>query len=195
MRDSSRLVKDIVKAQAAVRSMGFDEFNQMFDSLMSTINRFAQGDSANLSDAMEVVKAQAAVRSMTADEMNELIVGLVDKMRTYSSGQPAMAPDDTSVSRNVRTAPQSLAPQGPQKPAVDPKEAFQQEKIICLECGKAFRVLGNRHLSKHGLDQDAYRRKWAIPETQPLACGELTEKRRDQMKKQQIWKKRKELTN
>ena len=46
---------------------------------------------------------------------------------------------------------------------VDPKKSIQRNKVICLECGKEFKLLGSRHLREHGLDAKAYRKKYGFP--------------------------------
>jgi len=59
-----------------------------------------------------------------------------------------------------------------------PLETLQRSQVICLECGKAHRLLSSRHLILHGLTATAYKQKWGIPLGQPLSARSLTQHRR-----------------
>jgi predicted transcriptional regulator len=59
-----------------------------------------------------------------------------------------------------------------------PWETFQRSQVICLECGKAHRLLSSRHLVLHGLTAKAYKKKWGIPLGRPLSAQSLTQRRR-----------------
>ena len=61
-----------------------------------------------------------------------------------------------------------------------PLATLQQSQVICLECGKAHRLLSNRHLVLHGLTAKAYKKKWHIPLGRPLSARSLTQRRRRQ---------------
>ena len=57
---------------------------------------------------------------------------------------------------------------------MDPKKSILKNKVICLQCGKEFKQLGNRHLKEHGLDAKAYRKKYGFKARQPLAAKSLS---------------------
>lgn len=59
-----------------------------------------------------------------------------------------------------------------------PLATLQRAKVICLECGKAYRMLASRHLVLHGLTAQGYKQKWGLPLSQPLSAKSLTERRR-----------------
>jgi hypothetical protein len=50
-----------------------------------------------------------------------------------------------------------------------PQESIQKDKVICLESGKGYKLLSNRHLALYGLTPREYKKKWNIPQTTPLS--------------------------
>ena len=44
-------------------------------------------------------------------------------------------------------------------PAISPADSIQEDKVICLECGKEFKQLTQKHLSLHSLSPKEYRQK------------------------------------
>jgi predicted transcriptional regulator len=59
-----------------------------------------------------------------------------------------------------------------------PLESLQRDQVICLESGKPFKLLSNRHLALYGLTPREYKKKWGIPQTTPLSSSVLTQRRR-----------------
>lgn len=59
-----------------------------------------------------------------------------------------------------------------------PETSIQRNHVVCLECGKAFTLLSNRHLALHGLTPKEYKRKHGLRMTQPLSAQTLSAKRR-----------------
>lgn len=55
--------------------------------------------------------------------------------------------------------------------------SIQQEKVICLECGKALQLLSHRHLAAHGLTPMTYKRKHSLCSTQSLCTYDLARRR------------------
>jgi predicted transcriptional regulator len=82
----------------------------------------------------------------------------------------------------------------PPAPAVDPKKAIRDKSIDCLECGKRFKVITQKHLATHGLTPSEYKEKWGYPKSQALVCKSLQRERRKKMKEMQLWKKRKKAS-
>lgn len=78
-----------------------------------------------------------------------------------------------------------------QEPAVDPKKAIKEKSIICLECGKPFKIITKKHLAKHNLTTEEYREKWGYRKGSPLVCKSLQRERRKKMKSMKLWEKRK----
>ncbi len=56
-------------------------------------------------------------------------------------------------------------------------DSIQQERVVCLECGKALRLLSHRHLATHGLTPRTYKCKYGIQLTQALCTHELARRR------------------
>ena len=55
---------------------------------------------------------------------------------------------------------------------------LKRTQVICLECGKAFKLLSNRHLALHGLTPREYKQKHGIRMTQALSARTLSARRR-----------------
>ena len=60
----------------------------------------------------------------------------------------------------------------------DPQSSIQRNQVLCLECGKAFKLLSNRHLALHDLTPRAYKHKHGIRMTQALSARTLSARRR-----------------
>lgn len=67
--------------------------------------------------------------------------------------------------------------EAPAETLPEPKDSIRNHDVICLECGRSFKLLSNRHLTLHGLTPRAYKQKHGIPLTQPLSAKTLTRKR------------------
>jgi len=59
-----------------------------------------------------------------------------------------------------------------------PESSIQRNHVICLECGKAFTLLSNRHLALHELTPRTYKQKHGLRLTQPLSAQTLSARRR-----------------
>lgn len=123
-----------------------------------------------IKEALEIVKAQASVRNMTEEEITSMVKKLADNIKIISEG------GDAGVA---------------QEPAVDPKKAIKEKSIICLECGKPFKIITKKHLAKHNLTTEEYREKWGYRKGSPLVCKSLQRERRKKMKSMKLWEKRK----
>jgi predicted transcriptional regulator len=126
----------------------------------------------HLKQALEIVKAQASVRSMTEEEITSMVQKLAEDIKNIGDGLEVQAPETKN-------------------PPVDPKKAIREKSIICLESGKAFKILTKRHLAKFGLTPDEYREKWGYPKGMPLVCKSLQRDRRKKMKDMKLWERRK----
>jgi predicted transcriptional regulator len=119
-----------------------------------------------LKEAVEIVRAQASVRTMTADEISSMVKKIASDLRALSDG--IMEPEA-------------------QEPAVDPKKAIREKSVICLECGKSFKVLTKKHLASHGLTPEEYKEKWGYKKGTSLVAKSLARERRKKMKKMKLW--------
>ena len=123
-----------------------------------------------IKQALEIVKAQASVRDMTEEEINSMI---------------------TSVTRSIQsTMPETQFLDEKTEPAVDPKKSIKERSIICLECGKQFKVITKKHLAKHNLTPEEYKVKWDLKKNTSLVCKSLARDRRKKMQEMELWKKR-----
>jgi len=127
-----------------------------------------------LKEALEIVKAQASVRTMTEEEITSMVQSL-------SKGIRNIAEDNAEVTTNV-------------EPPVDPKKAIREKSVICLECGKSFKVLTKKHLASHGLTPEEYRAKWGYKKGTSLVAKSLARERRKKMKDMKLWEKRRTHT-
>ncbi|PON16499.1 transcriptional regulator [Candidatus Entotheonella serta] len=106
----------------------------------------------------EIVAAQAGHTRLTSEEigdsLRQVFRTLLDVKRT---GQ------DVEVEESV---------------VRDPQSSIQRNQVICLECGKSFKLLSNHHLALHGLTPREYKQKHGIRMTQALSARTLSQRRR-----------------
>ncbi|WP_457571812.1 MucR family transcriptional regulator [Desulfovulcanus sp.] len=126
-----------------------------------------------LKQALEIVKAQASVRNMTEDEITSMVKTLAEGIRNVAEGEEKKEPT---------------------KPAVDPKKAIREKSILCLECGKSFKVLTKKHLASHDLTPEEYKEKWGYKKGTSLVAKGLARERRKKMQEMRLWEKRKKTT-
>ena len=120
--------------------------------------------------AIELATAQASVRVMEEEEMVAMI-------RSLSTSLKKMTDDSLDID-------------GEESLASSPARSIKEKTITCLECGKVFKLITSKHLSTHGLDAEAYRRKWGLKPDTPLVCKSLQRTRRKKMKDMKLWEKR-----
>ena len=124
-----------------------------------------------LKAALEIVKAQASARSMTEEEINSMIAKVANGIRAAGSGSVVTTSEETTGYG-------------------DPKKAIKEKSVVCLECGKAFKVLTKKHLAAHGLTPEEYRAKYGYKKGAPLAAKSLQRERRKKMKEMRLWERR-----
>ncbi|MFO7875817.1 MAG: MucR family transcriptional regulator [Desulfovermiculus sp.] len=124
-------------------------------------------------EALNIVKAQASVRNMTEDEITSMVQGLSQQLKKITEkGEGEDKSEQT------------------QEPAVDPKKAIREKSVVCLECGKTFKVLTKRHLALHGLTPEEYKAKWGFRKNTALIAKGLARQRKNKMNEMQLWKRR-----
>lgn len=106
---------------------------------------------------------------MTEEEIISMVQKLAEGIRAVCQGTPP--------SEEINPAPV--------------RKSIKEQSIVCLECGKSFKILTKKHLASHGLDADAYREKWDIKRQAPLVCKALQRERRKKMKAMKLWERRK----
>ena len=120
-----------------------------------------------MQQALEIARAQAGVRAMTAAEVAAYVSELTQTLES------AMCPEEAK-----------------QTPAVDPKNSIGESYVTCLECGKKFKVMGNRHLKTHGLTAKEYKAKWGLKKGVSLAAKSLVRMRRKKMLDMRLWERK-----
>ena len=125
-----------------------------------------------LKEALEIAKAQASVRTMTEEEILAMVQKLAANLAQIAGEGP-------------------LAEHGDEAAVGDPKKAIREKSILCLECGKSFKVLTKRHLASHGLTTAEYKEKWGYPKKTTLVCKGLARERRKKMAEMKLWERRK----
>lgn len=127
-----------------------------------------------LKEALEIVKAQASVRVMTEDEITTLVRRLSAGLKNIAENESAC--DDGSLDGGL-----------------SPRKSIKEKSIVCMECGKSFKILTRRHLANHNLDPAAYRAKWGLKKDTPLVSKGLQRERRKKMKDMKLWEKRRKV--
>ena len=131
----------------------------------------------HMKQALEIVKAQAGVRNMSEEEITSMVSSLATKLQNLESGEAEQKEEQ------------------PQEPAVDPKKAIREKSVICLECGKQYKVLTKKHLATHGLTPAEYKEKWGFKKNQALIAKGLARQRKQKMQEMQLWERRRTKKN
>src|ERR1041385_4456587 len=88
--------------------------------------------------ATKIVAAYVRRNQIGADQIGTLISAVHQALA--GAGKPAEKPEALT-------------------PAVPIRRSGQQDRVICLECGWAGKML-RRHIGGHGMSADEYRRRW-----------------------------------
>jgi len=112
---------------------------------------------------------------MTADEMASMVKALAASIQGVMGGGPSEEYCEEEDEDGV---------------VLEATKSIKERSVLCLECGKSFRILTTRHLASHGLTPDEYRTKWGIKKGVSLACKALQRELRKKMKSMQLWKRR-----
>jgi predicted transcriptional regulator len=110
--------------------------------------------------AAEIVGSQASHTKMSADDMAEAIGKVFAALRQAKSAEEEGVPVEMA----------------PAKPAR--KRSVFRNRVICLECGRQFKQLTDRHLGQHGLNKRTYKDKYGIRRSQKLVATAVSERRR-----------------
>ena len=109
--------------------------------------------------ATQIVAAQASMVPMSTDH-------ILTSLRTVHS-----------TLGHLNGNPANEVAEEPAAVKVTWKDAFKEHEVVCMVCGKGgFQLLGKHLTASHGLTRGAYRDRFGIPNSQPLAAGAYTEK-------------------
>jgi predicted transcriptional regulator len=111
----------------------------------------------------DIVRAQSEAARMLPAELANLIDKTYKSLKNLAEG----------VSLTEETPKTDIS-----TPAIDPKTSIQKNKVICLECGKEFKILSGLHLRGHALTARQYKQKYGFSLRQPLTAKSLSAARR-----------------
>jgi predicted transcriptional regulator len=129
-----------------------------------------------LAMAKELVLAQIRAGHLPPDAMQTLLQDTYAHLMALKAHEEGHSPSGTDA-RGVVPA------------AVAWKKSLTKHTVVCLECGASFKQLSRQHLRIHDLDQRAYRAKYGIPRTQPLAAKVVTAQRKQLVQQSRPWEK------
>jgi len=119
--------------------------------------------------AAEIAMAQSSHASLSPDEIADFVRKTFSVLKEIQEKEQGISSEEVQQTAEQEKAIDFTA---------DPKQSIQRNKVICLECGKEFKQITNRHLKSHGLTAKEYRKKWGFSARLPLAAKALTAKRR-----------------
>ncbi|MGF0536824.1 MucR family transcriptional regulator [Agrobacterium sp. ES01] len=105
------------------------------------------------------------------------LAGLIGDVHTALSNTSAPTPAVSVVEK--------------QKPAVAVRKSVQDDQIICLECGGAFKSLKRHLMTHHSLAPEEYREKWDLPADYPMVAPAYAEARSRLAKEMGLGQRRK----
>jgi predicted transcriptional regulator len=115
----------------------------------------------------EIIAAQAKHKAMAPDEMAESLRMIFQTLQEiHQLGQDGEGDEDAASGDSLAYLRRN------------PLKSIQRNQIVCLESGKAYKLLSNRHLALYSLTPREYKKKWGIPMTTPLSARTLTNRRR-----------------
>ncbi len=126
--------------------------------------------------ASEIVQTQVSLTPMSAaDIVSSLrqVFSTLCELQKAEAGGTELAPTAEVVGEASTE----------EKPVLSPANSIQNDKVICLECGKEMRQLTSKHLVFHGMNQKEYRKKYGFTMKTPLAAKSLTKARSKAAKK------------
>lgn len=137
----------------------------------------------------EIVSGQSSQRVLSGEEIATLIrqtYRALKEIEVVESGgessQESHRPIE--VQHSTPDVNQSVGEQAHGESMIDPSESIQEDKIVCIECGREFKTLTHTHLKEHGLTSKEYKQKWGIKET--LAAKSVSERRKAQARERNL---------
>jgi predicted transcriptional regulator len=131
---------------------------------------------STLEMTIDLVLTQIQTGNITPEEVPNAIRRIYQSLLTLKSREELELPISASAADT------------PQAPA-DWRKSIARHSITCLECGAHLRQLTGRHLRLHGLDARTYRRKYGIPQNQPLFARATLARQRAMLKRTRPWEK------
>lgn len=137
----------------------------------------------------EIVSGQSSQRLLSGEEIATLIrqtYRALKEIEVLESGGESSEESHgpIEVQHSTPDVNQSVAGEAHGEPMIDPSESIQEDKIVCIECGREFKTLTHTHLKEHGLTSKEYKEKWGIKET--LAAKSVSERRKAQARERNL---------
>ena len=136
-------------------------------------------------EALKLANNQASVRLMTDTDILAMVESLATGLKAIHEKVDAV-----EVVESVDHIEESIDEPTVAVTPAEVKKSIKATSIVCLECGKVMKVLGNRHLALHGLDAKSYREKYGIKKDTPLCAKELVKARREKMASMRLWERK-----
>jgi predicted transcriptional regulator len=109
-----------------------------------------------LSLTATIVSAHVSRNNVPADQLPTLIKGVHEALSTVS---------------------QTVAEPQKAVPAVSAKKSVFPDRLVCLDCGKGFKVLKGHIAKEHGLTPQEYRAKWGLQHDYPMVSADYASRR------------------
>ncbi len=124
--------------------------------------------------AVELATAQASHSTMSAEELE---IFLTKTFQTLKNLKNLEEGETVGMEESAEFT-------------LDPKKSILKNKVICLECGREFKILTSKHLQKeHRMDSKEYRKKYGFSARQSLAAKSLSAERSATAKKHKLGEK------
>ena len=114
----------------------------------------------------QIIAAQVSKKPMDPDEIADSLRKVFGTLRDIQQSTGELSSEGIVARDNLEYLRQN------------PLESIQRHTVICLESGKPYKLLSNRHLALYGMTPREYKKKWNIPLTTPLSARSLTNRRR-----------------
>ncbi|MBF0148041.1 MAG: MucR family transcriptional regulator [Magnetococcales bacterium] len=141
----------------------------------------------NLKFTAEIVQAYVANNEIPATEIPGLIQSVHRTLSILSEDSGSLPGKDELMDEIlIERTRKKAATMEDIKPFVDPSLAISENAVICLICGKELKAMKG-HLSRtHGMDINAYRRRFHLDGNFPMVAPAYSEKRRQLAKETRL---------
>lgn len=113
-----------------------------------------------------------------SDQLLELTANIVASHVSHNAVQKEELPGlIRSVYSSLHQAAANKTETQPAKPMVPVKASVYPDHLVCLECGKSFRVLRRHIQTEHDMSPDQYRARFGLPSNYPVVAPQYAEVR------------------
>ena len=134
-------------------------------------------DKSLLELAAEIVQAEVTGARMDVDAVEQALMMVYNTLRRIRAAE-----DENRMLSDGPAGGMGVAPVAATQVRMSPAESIQENQVVCLECGAAFRQVTANHLRSHDLTPREYKKKYGFPLKQPLSAKALTALRSEQAK-------------